>query len=67
MAVAGDGEAALARVAERRPDAILLDHELPGLSGMAVLERLRADDDLAAVPVIMLTHDTRPRPSWSGR
>ena len=58
VAVAGDGETALARVAERRPDAILLDHELPGLSGMEVLDRLRADDALAAVPVIMLTHDT---------
>ena len=58
VAVAADGEAALARVAERRPDAVLLDHELPGLNGMEVLDRLRADDTLAAVPVIMLTHDS---------
>ncbi len=55
VVVAADGEAALALVAGERPDAILLSHELPGLSGGAVLDRLRADDELAAVPVIMLT------------
>jgi len=56
--VAADGEAALALVAEARPDAILLDHDLPGLGGVAVLDRLRADDELAAVPVIMLTQSS---------
>ena len=30
------------------------------VDGMAVLDRLRADDDLAAVPVIMLTHSSDP-------
>src|SRR5829696_5166623 len=58
VAVAPDGEAALAAVAERRPDAILLAHELPGIGGAEVLDRLRADDELAAVPVIMLTHNS---------
>ena len=58
VAGAPDGEAALELVAAHPPDAILLDRELPGLSGMEVLDRLRADDDLAAVPVIMLTHAT---------
>jgi two-component system, cell cycle response regulator len=51
VAVAADGEAALARVAERRPDAILL----AGDEAPAVLDRLRTDERLAAVPVIMLT------------
>jgi two-component system cell cycle response regulator len=55
VVVAADGEAALALVADARPDAILLGHELPGLGGVAVLDRLRADDELVAVPVIMLT------------
>jgi diguanylate cyclase (GGDEF)-like protein len=60
VAGAGDGEQALALVAAEMPDVVLLDQELPGLDGMAVLDRLRADDALAAVPVIMLTE--RPDP-----
>jgi two-component system cell cycle response regulator len=55
VAQAGDGERALELVEREPPDVVLLDHELPGLDGMAVLERLREHDELAAVPVIMLT------------
>jgi len=55
VAVAPDGETALAEVAAHRPDAVLLADELPGMAGAEVLDRLRADDELAAVPVIMLT------------
>ncbi len=51
---------ALALVGRELPDVVLLDHELPGLDGMTVLDRLRADDRLAAVPVIMLTHSSDP-------
>jgi len=58
VAGAADGDAALVLVAEQRPDAILLDHELPGPTGAEVLDRLRADEGLAAVPVIMLTAST---------
>ena len=57
VVTAADGEQALALVGTRQPDAILLDHELPGLSGLDVLARLRTDDALAAVPVIMLTSE----------
>jgi two-component system cell cycle response regulator len=60
VAGAGDGEEALALVGRELPDVVLLDHELPGLDGMTVLDRLRADDRLAAVPVIMLTHSSDP-------
>ncbi|MCK2182919.1 response regulator transcription factor [Halomonas getboli] len=52
---AEDGETALTRVAETRPDLVLLDISLPGIGGFDVLERLRADPDLARLPVIMLT------------
>ena len=58
VAVAADGDAALAAIAERRPDAILLAHELAGLGGAEMLDRLRADEELAAVPVIVLTSST---------
>ncbi len=60
VAGAGDGEQALALVARETPDVVLLGHELSHVDGMSVLDRLRADDDLAAVPVIMLTHSSDP-------
>ncbi|KGE77312.1 response regulator [Halomonas sp. ND22Bw] len=55
VATAADGETALARVAEATPDLVLLDISLPGIGGFDVLERLRADPDLARLPIIMLT------------
>ena len=58
---AGDGEQALALVARAVPDVVLLDHALPETGGMAVLDRLRADDQLAAVPVIVLTESADPQ------
>jgi two-component system cell cycle response regulator len=57
---AGDGERALDLVGGDVPDVVLLDHELPGLDGMTVLDRLRAHDELAAVPVIMMTSSGDP-------
>ncbi len=39
-----------------RPNLILLDLILPRLSGLEVLKQLRADQNLAAVPVIVLTN-----------
>lgn len=50
--IAPDGPAALASALERLPDLVLLDVMLPGLDGLEVCRRLRADGD---VPIIMLT------------
>ncbi len=44
----------------RRPDLILLDLNLPGLSGRDVLERLRAEEAYRFVPVVVLTTSRRP-------
>jgi two-component system phosphate regulon response regulator PhoB len=52
---ASDGEEALLRAAEDRPDMILLDWMLPLLSGIEVCRRLRRLPDTATVPIIMLT------------
>ncbi len=49
---AEDGESALARFAAEPPDLVLLDLMLPGVDGVQVLTRIRADHD---TPVIMLT------------
>lgn len=47
-----DGVAAVARVRASRPDLVLLDRMLPGIDGLEVCRRIRAELD---VPVIMLT------------
>jgi two-component system nitrogen regulation response regulator NtrX len=50
---AGTGEEALAAVAADPPDAVFLDIKLPGLDGMEVLRRLRAEHP--RLPVVMIT------------
>jgi two-component system, cell cycle sensor histidine kinase and response regulator CckA len=49
---AGDGRAALARVAADRPDLLILDIRMPGLDGFEVVRRLRADPRTAHLPVL---------------
>lgn len=49
------GEAALALAAHHQPDLVLLDVMMPGMDGFAVTQRLRADPNLAQVPVILIT------------
>jgi adenylate cyclase len=55
VVTAHDGEAALDLVEAEEPDLILLDVMMPGLDGYAVCTRLRANDDTAMLPVIMVT------------
>lgn len=55
VATAEDAEEAMLRVAENKPDLILLDWMLPGTSGIEICRRLRAREDTARVPIIMLT------------
>jgi CheY-like chemotaxis protein len=52
VAEAGDGPSALKAVDEHRPELVLLDVHLPGLSGLTVAERLAAAPD---APVVVLT------------
>ena len=53
--VAGDGRKGLALARSLHPRAILLDVMMPGVDGWSVLSELKADPDLAAVPVVMVT------------
>lgn len=55
VTVVVDGEAALAAVAQVRPDLVILDLMLPGMSGLEILTALRADPATVALPVMMLT------------
>ncbi|MEZ2232735.1 response regulator [Microcoleus sp.] len=53
--LATNGEQALALAKELHPDAITLDVMMPGMDGWAVLSALKADPDLAEIPVILLS------------
>jgi two-component system, cell cycle response regulator DivK len=48
-------EQGLALAAEHHPDLILMDIQLPGMDGVAALERLRVDPVTAPIPVVALT------------
>ena len=50
-----DGLSALDEVNHRKPDLIVLDSMMPVVSGPEVLARLKADDNLKRIPVVMLT------------
>jgi DNA-binding response OmpR family regulator len=54
VAQAADGEAALAIIDRSRPDLVVLDVMLPGLDGLEVCRRVRAESG-SALPIIMLT------------
>lgn len=51
----GDGESGLDALKLQQPDMILLDWMLPGIDGIEFIRRLRANEFLANIPVIMLT------------
>src|SRR5438270_7238730 len=52
---AGDGREALHRLREQRPDLIILDLMLPGMSGWEFLNQSREQRDRAKVPVVILS------------
>jgi len=56
---ASDGESGLATIAAASPDVVLLDWMMPGMDGLEVCRRLRADPDTAALPVVLLTARAR--------
>jgi CheY-like chemotaxis protein len=55
VVVAASGVEGLKLAKQLRPDAITLDVMMPGMDGWQVLSKLKADPDLAHIPVIMLT------------
>jgi chemosensory pili system protein ChpA (sensor histidine kinase/response regulator) len=55
---AKDGVDAVEKMAERRPDLVLLDIEMPRMDGYEVATHMRADPRLKDVPIIMITSRT---------
>jgi two-component system cell cycle response regulator DivK len=52
---AHDGEAGVAKALETRPDLILMDIQLPKISGLEATKRLRAEAATAKTPIIAIT------------
>ena len=50
-----EGLAALSLAREHRPDLILMDIQLPEISGLEVTKWLKEDDELARIPVVAVT------------
>jgi two-component system phosphate regulon response regulator PhoB len=55
VSAAADGEEALIRIAERKPDVVLLDWMLPFVSGIEICRQIRRAPQTRTLPVIMLT------------
>jgi CheY-like chemotaxis protein len=53
------GEDALIQLRRRRPDLILMDLQLPGMDGLEVTRRVKADPHTADLPVVALTAHVR--------
>jgi CheY-like chemotaxis protein len=53
--VARNGVEAIERAREAKPNLILMDIQMPGMDGLEAIHRLRADAELATIPIIALT------------
>jgi len=53
--LARNGEEGLAQASSSRPDLILCDIRLPGLDGVEVMKRIKADPSLRQIPIVALT------------
>ncbi len=74
---ADSASVALKRVASHRPDVVVLDVHMPGMSGLELLRKLKTDEDTAGIGVVLLTGSTptprrmpkrpAPTPSFASR
>lgn len=64
VVLAHDGREALQRVRADRPDAVLLDVYMPVLEGVDVTRELRADPELAGVPVMLISSADEGEVEW---
>jgi PleD family two-component response regulator len=56
VVVAHDGEEALDKITAEMPDLVLLDLIMPKLNGFEVLKKVKADDSLKSIPVVILSN-----------
>jgi two-component system alkaline phosphatase synthesis response regulator PhoP len=63
---ANDGQSGLQKIKEEKPDLVLLDVMMPGLSGYEVCQKIKEDADLAGIPVVILTAKGQERDREQG-
>jgi two-component system cell cycle response regulator DivK len=51
----GEGTTALELTRQYHPDLILMDIQLPGVSGLEIVKWIKEDDDLKAIPIVAVT------------
>ena len=66
MALAANGQEGLAQLAARRPDLVISDQMMPGLTGSELYTRMQADPALAGVPVLIMSAAGDPRLDEAG-
>jgi CheY-like chemotaxis protein len=59
LLVAADGVAGLALIQQERPDAILTDVTMPRMDGLQLAAAVRADPELASIPIVFLSASAR--------
>jgi DNA-binding response OmpR family regulator len=64
--IAQTGRAGLEAARAARPDAIILDVDLPELDGYSVCRTLKADPATAHIPIVMLTHRDQANDALAG-
>jgi DNA-binding response OmpR family regulator len=58
--VAEDGEKGISKIREVMPDIIILDIVMPRMDGFAVLEEMKKDENIANIPVIIVSNSGQP-------
>jgi len=58
--VAEDGLIGLAKMKENKPDLILLDIIMPKMGGFELMEKIRLDEDLKKIPIIIISNSGQP-------
>ncbi|KKC27120.1 response regulator [Sphingomonas sp. SRS2] len=60
-AISGDAAYDMLQSASWRPELMMVDVMMPGLTGPELMDKLRADPDTAAIPIIFVTARARPQ------
>lgn len=63
---AENGQQAMQALRKEKPDLVLLDVMMPGIDGYEVAKRIRGDDDLGDIPIIMFTAKTQVEDKVTG-